>query len=140
MIKLIAFDLWETLAYRDGYETKLYSYTVPMLKQLREKNHKTGLISNSSVFAVEQIKKKTNLLDYIDYQLFPYNVGSMKPDSKIFEEMLRISRCKPKETLMVGNKFEEDVIPPRIIGMNAILFESYDQLKGELGKFSIYLE
>lgn len=140
MIKLIAFDLWETLAYRDGYETKLYSYTVPMLKQLREKNRKTGLISNSSVFAVEKIKKKTNLLDYIDYQLFPYNVGSMKPDLKIFEEMLRISRFGPEETLMVGNKFEEDVIPPRIIGMNAILFKSYDQLKEELRNFSIYLE
>lgn len=140
MIKLIAFDLWKTLAYRDGYETKLYSYTVPMLRQLREKNRKTGVISNSSVFAVEQIKKKTNLLDYIDYQLFSYGVGYVKPDLKIFEEMLRISGCEPEETLMVGDKLEEDVIPPRNIGMNAILFESYDQLKGELRKFSIYLE
>ena len=47
-------------------ETKLYHYTIPMLKQLRKQGYKTGLISNSSVFAVEQIKNKTDLLNYIN--------------------------------------------------------------------------
>jgi len=68
-------------------ETKLYSHTMPMLKKLRKEGYKTGLISNSSVFAVEQIKQKTNLLEHIDYPLFSFDVGVIKPNLKFFTKM-----------------------------------------------------
>lgn len=207
MIKLIIFDLWQTLAYRDveystttkmleetgvdipkkkfvklfeeslqtkkwrskfeayknlcknmGLETseqnvnllmnirdkaedktKLYHYTIPMLKQLRKQRYKTGLISNSSVFAVEQIRNKTDLLNYIDYPLFSFDVGVIKPNLKFFKKMLKISGCKPEETIMVGDKLNDDVVPPRSIGMNAIHFKTYKQLKKELAFFGILI-
>lgn len=205
MIKLIIFDLWQTLAYRDvsysttgkmleetrvniskekfvkifeesvqtkkwdskfkayknlcknmGLETteknanllmsirneaeaktKLYPYTIPMLKQLRKQGYKIGLISNSSVFAIEQIKKKTDLLKYIDYPLYSFDVGVIKPNLKFFKEMLKITKCDPEETIMIGDKLNDDVIPPKSIGMNAIHFKDYDQLKKELAAFKI---
>jgi HAD superfamily hydrolase (TIGR01662 family) len=113
-------------------ETKLYPYAVPMLNQLRKQGYKTGLISNSSVFAVEWITKRTNLLNHIDYPLFSFDVGVVKPNLKFFEEMLRISACKPEETIMIGDKLNDDVTPPKKLGMNAILFRNYEQLKKEL--------
>jgi HAD superfamily hydrolase (TIGR01549 family) len=118
-------------------ETKLYPHSIPMLKQLRKQGYKTGLISNSSVFAIEQIKAKTDLLDYIDYPLFSFDVGIIKPDLKFFKEMLKITKCKPEETIMIGDKLNDDVIPPRSIGMNAILFKNYEQLKLDLEKFGV---
>jgi len=118
-------------------ETKLYPHTIPMLKQLREQGYKTGLISNSSVFAVEQIKRKTNLLEYIDYPLFSFDVGVIKPNLKFFMKMLEIAKCKPKETIMVGDKLNDDVIPPKELGMNSILYTDYETLKKELASFGI---
>ena len=204
MIKLIVFDLWQTLAYRDaesttsemlkktgvkipkdkfvkifeksiqtkkwrskfrayknlcgnmGLEitnsninllrnirdkaeakTKLYVHSIPMLKQLRNQRYKIGLISNSSVFAIEQVKRKTNLLNYVDYPLFSFDVGVIKPNFKLFGEMLKKSKCKPKETMMIGDKLKDDIIPAKNIGINTILFKNYTQLKKKLSSFGI---
>jgi len=208
MIKLIVFDLWRTLAYRDaGYsstsrmlektgvkipkdkflkifeeslqtkkwkskfeayknlcknmgletteknvnllmsirdkaeaKTKLYPHTIPILQQLRRQGYKIGIASNSSVFAVEQVKKRTDLLDYVDYMIFSFDVGAIKPDLKPFKEILKIAKCKPEETIMIGDNLYDDILPAKEVGMNTILFVDYEQLKKELTSFSIFLD
>lgn len=121
-------------------ETKLYFHTLSMLEQLREQGYKTGLISNSSIFAIEQIKKKTQLLDYIDYPLFSFDVEVIKPDLKFFKEMLKIANCKPEETIMIGDKLNDDVLPPNELGMNAILYTDYESLKKDLASFGVVIK
>lgn len=121
-------------------ETKLYPHTISMLKQLREQGYKTGLISNSSVFAVEKIKQKTKLLEYIDYSLFSFDVGVIKPNLKFFTKMLEIVKCKPEETIMIGDKLNDDVIPPKKLGMNSIFYTDYETLKKELASFGISIQ
>jgi FMN phosphatase YigB (HAD superfamily) len=37
------------------------------------------------------LREKTRILDYIDYPLFSFDVGVVKPDLKIFEKMLEIA-------------------------------------------------
>lgn len=120
-------------------QSKLYLHTIPMLKQLRKLWYKIWLLSNSSIFAVEVLKRKTNLLDYIDYPLFSFEVGTIKPDLAFFEKMLEITACKPEEAIMVWDKLDDDVLPPRELGMNAILFENYEQLKSDFASFGIIL-
>ena len=208
MIKLIIFDLWQTLAYRDvekgsttqmleqtwsslpkkdfvkifensvqtqkrsnkyeayenlcknmGLQTtkdnidllmnirdyaeskaKEYPHTIWMLSQLKKLWYKIWLLSNSSIFAIEILKEKTKILDYIDYPLFSFEVGTIKPDLAFFEKMLEITGYKPEEAIMVWDKLDDDVIPPRELGMNAILFENYEQLKSDFASFWIVLE
>ncbi len=208
MIKLIIFDLWQTLAYRDeekdsitqmleqtwlsipkkdfvkifensiqtqkrsnkyeAYEnlcknmglqttkdnidllmnirdyaeskTKEYPHTIWMLSQLKKLWYKIWLLSNSSIFAIEILKEKTKILDYIDYPLFSFEVGTIKPDLTFFEKMLEITGYKPEEAIMVWDKLDDDVTPPRELGMNAILFENYEQLKSDFASFWIVLE
>jgi putative hydrolase of the HAD superfamily len=118
-------------------ETKLFPHTIQMLKQLKSKGYKIGLISNSSIFAIEKVKEKTDLLDYINYPLFSFDVGVIKPDLKFFKEMFKVSGCKPEETIMIGDKKKDDVLPPRELGMNSILYEDYEQLKEELKLFDV---
>ena len=130
------------MSIRDYAEskTKEYDYTIPMLKQLKEAGYKIGLISNSSVFAAEQIKSKTSILDYVDYPLFSFDVGTIKPALNIFEKMLEISWCKPEEVIMIWDKMWDDIVPPRELWMNSCLFENYEQLKKDLLNFGIILE
>lgn len=127
---------------RDNAEakTKEYSYTISMLQQLKKLWYKIWLLSNSSVFAVEQIKKKTSILDYIDYPLFSFDVWVIKPDISFFKEMLNMANCKPEESIMIWDKINDDVLPPRQIWMNSILFENYEQLKKDISLFWISLK
>lgn len=130
------------MSIRDNAEnhTKEYEHTIPMLKQLKDAWYKIWLISNCSVFALEHIKNKTSILDYIDYPLFSFDAWTIKPDLKIYEKMLEISWCKPEETIMIGDKMWDDVLPPKEIWMNSCLFENYEQLKKDLLDYDIVLK
>jgi len=121
-------------------KAKLFPHTISMLKQLRKKGYKIGLVSNSSVFAVKQLKKKTNLLKYIDYPYFSYDVRVIKPDVKAFRKMLKKAKCRPEEAIMIGDKPKDDIIPEKKMGLNTILFKNYKQLKKDFMKFSIKLD
>lgn len=127
---------------RDEVEarTKLYPFVIPLLKQLRKQGYKIGIASNSSVFVIEIIKKKTDLLDYIDYPLFSFDVGTIKPDLKIYKELLKMAGCQPEEALMIGDSLENDVLAPKSLGMKAIHFKNYEQLKEELVDFGILIK
>lgn len=129
------------ISIRDNAEnrTKEFEHTIPMLRQLKDAWYKTWLISNSTIFSIEQIKNNTRILEYIDYPLFSFDVWTIKPDLKIFEKMLEISWYKPEETIMIWDKMWDDVLPPREIWMNSCLFENYEQLKNDLLEFGIVL-
>ena len=119
-------------------KTKLFPYTIALLKRLKKLDYKTGLISNSSVFAVKCIKK-IKIFKYIDYPLFSYQVGAIKPSLKIFKVMLKMAKCKPAEAIMIGDKIGDDVIPPKKLGMHAIHFTGYQNLKTSLKEYNIHL-
>ncbi len=119
-------------------KTKLFHYTIPLLKRLKKIGYKIGLISNSSVFAAKRLNK-IRLLEYIDYPLFSYQVGAIKPNLKIFRTILKTAKCKPSEAIMIGDKMGDDVVPPKKLGMRAIHFTSYQNLKKDLKKYNIYL-
>ncbi|MDD2647111.1 MAG: HAD-IA family hydrolase [Patescibacteria group bacterium] len=132
-------DLLINIRDKAEAKTELYPYTIQLLKQLHKLNYKTALISNSSIFAIKQIKK-TKILDYIDYPLFSFQVGVIKPDLKIYRKLLKIAKCKPSEAIMIGDKLGDDVLPPRQLGMHSIHLTTYPKLKKELKKFNILIK
>ena len=135
-------NVYLLMSIRDNAEnhTKEFEHTIPMLRQLKDGWYKIWLISNCSVFALEHVKEKTSILNYIDYPLFSFDAGTIKPDLKIFEKMLEISWCKPEESIMIGDNMWDDILPPRKIWMNSCLFENYEQLKRDLRDYGIVLE
>lgn len=130
------------MSIRDTAEecVKPFDHTLSMLQQLKESGYKIGIISNCSIFAYEKIKEKTTILDYIDYPLFSFEAGTIKPDLAIYRKMLEITGYQPEETIMIGDNQGDDVLPPREIGMHSCLFENYEQLKKDLKPFGIILK
>lgn len=116
-----------------------FPHTIKMLKDLRKGGYKTGLLSNSSVFAAEVLKKKTRILDYIDCPVFSFQVGAIKPDGRMFMKVLEVSGFKPEESVMIGDNMVDDVEPAKRVGMKAILFTDYEQLKRDLKSLGISL-
>lgn len=140
MIKLVVFDLWNTLIFHSGDGFDVFSHTIPMLKRLKAQRIKTGLITNSGKLAIDEIKKKTEILRHIDYPIFSFETGLSKPDPRIFKQALRLAKCEPHEALMIGDKMIDDIAPAKIVGMNAMQFTTYENLKSGLRKFAIDLE
>ena len=127
---------------RDDAEAsvKLYPHVLPMLLQLRQRKIRTGLVSNSSTFAIEQLKKHTELMKYVDFSVFSYELGVLKPNVRPFKLVLEKANCRPEEAIMVGDRHEFDLAPAEKIGMGTVLFRDYSQLKEDLGKLGVELQ
>ena len=117
--------------------TKEYVHTIPMLKKLKKQKYKIALLSNSSVFAIKQVKEKTKILKYIDFPMFSFQYGNIKPSLRGFKLLFKKTKFKPNETIMIGDKMGDDVLPERKIRIRAIHFKNYSQLKKDLKKLGI---
>tara|TARA_Y100000310_G_C20619492_1_gene782482 strand:+ start:514 stop:1137 length:624 start_codon:yes stop_codon:yes gene_type:complete len=127
---------------RDDSESaaKAFPHVQNMLEQLKSKGYKIGLASNSSTFAAENVQKGTSVLDFIDFPVFSFDVGEIKPGVKMFAKVLADANCKPENAVMIGDKLEDDVEPAQSIGMHGIHYTSYEQLKKDFSKLGVELE
>lgn len=119
--------------------TRVYKHTTKMLKSLKNQGYKLALLSNSSTFMIHELKKRSDILKYFHYKIFSYNIGTIKPDPKMFKEALKRAGCRPEESLMIGDNPKDDIVPARKLGINTIRFRDYEQLKKDLRKYGIEL-
>jgi HAD superfamily hydrolase (TIGR01549 family) len=61
-----------------------------------------------------------NLLKYFTFAEIQDDYKITKPDPRYFEAILKKCKCKPKESIMVGDRIDKDIIPAKIIGMKTI--------------------
>lgn len=81
------------------------------------------LVSNTNEAHVEFIREKYRVLDYFDHLVFSYKVGSLKPDTKIFEHAIAAAKC-PAEALFFTDDREENIVVARQLGIHAHQFVS----------------
>jgi len=116
---------------------ELFPHTIPMLKKLKKQKIKTAILSNSTPFSIKNLKTKTRLLKHIDYPLFSFDYGTIKPSSKGFKILMKKAKSSPKQAIMVGDCLIDDIKGAKKVGLNAIQFKNYKQLKKQLEKFKI---
>ena len=105
---------------------KLYSETKKVLKKLKKRGFKMGLISNLAS-PYKRPFFDLGLDEYIDNTLFSCEVGLKKPNLKLYGRILNRMHLEPKQALMVGDNYHCDVLPPKNIGMKAILLDRFNQ-------------
>jgi len=127
------------LGIRDKREkrARLYSHSLPLIKKLKQDGYKIALLSNTSIFSVEYLRKNTSLLNSIDYTMFSFEDGEVKPSLKGFKKIMKRYGVKPDEVLMIGDSLVDDIRPAKKLGINTIRFENPRQLKRELKRFGI---
>jgi len=118
-------------------EAVLYKHVIPMLKKLKKQGYKLALLSNSTCFDCEHLEKKTKFIEHFDYPFFSYQHGMVKPNSRIFKQLLKKTKCKPEEAIMIGDNPIDDARPAKKLGLNAIIYRDYKQLKKDFKKFDI---
>jgi len=85
------------------------------------------LISNTNEAHVEFIREKYGVLDYFDHTIFSYEVGALKPDTKIFEHAIAASK-HPADALFFTDDRKENIVAATGLGMHAHQFVSEAKL------------
>lgn len=80
----------------------LHSEIVPMLKTLKGKNIKIGLISNCFSEEVEVIRE-SELFPFFDAPFMSYEKGIQKPNKEIYRRCIAELNVLPEECLYVGD-------------------------------------
>jgi glucose-1-phosphatase len=81
------------------------------------------LVSNTNEAHFEFLHSKYRVLDHFDRHILSYEVGSLKPDRKIFDRAIAAAN-RPAEALFFIDDREENVIAARQLGIHAHQFKS----------------
>ena len=85
------------------------------------------LVSNTNEAHIEFVREKYHVLDYFDRQILSYEVGSLKPDPKIFEHAIEASECAP-DALFFTDDREENILAAGRFGIHAHQFKTEPKL------------
>ena len=96
-----------------------YTDVIETLSYLSNKGYKLGIIANQSLGTADRLKN-WGLLDYFDKVVASAEVGVSKPDKAIFEIAFMVANCKPEESMMVGDRLDNDIIPAKSVGMKTV--------------------
>ena len=89
-------------------QLKIYPDFESTIQFLKNNGYQTAVVSNlSKLYAYpldHMISKET-----FDYKALSFEIGTAKPDTKIFETLQEKSWISPKETVMIWDSFRADV-------------------------------
>ncbi len=102
---------------------------------LKRNGYKVAMLSNTTPFQANLIRK-LGTYSYFDPVALSYEIGAEKPDPKAYFAVVKMLHLLPNQCIFIDDKIE-NVEAARILGFDAILFESPIQLKNEFQKQGI---
>ena len=119
--------------------------TVDILEYLRPK-YGLHIITNGFQEIQEKKLKLSNIAGYFDQVVNSEMAGVKKPNPKIFQLALQMADVSPKNSLMIGDNIEADILGAKAVGFNALHYNAHDdpshdhcEMIHKLGEIKSYL-
>ena len=80
---------------------------------------KLGIIANQKLGTKERLDS-WGLRQYFDVIAASAEIGYAKPDKEIFEKAFELAKCTAAESMMVGDRLDNDIIPAKSLGMKTV--------------------
>ena len=96
-----------------------YSDAHSTLAALVDKEYKLGIIANQKIGTTERLAF-WGLRQYFDVIVASAEIGYAKPDKEIFEKAFELAKCTAEESVMVGDRLDNDIIPAKALGMKTV--------------------
>ena len=96
-----------------------YSDAQNILAALVDKGYKLGIIANQKL-GTEKRLESWGLRQYFDVIAASAEIGYAKPDKEIFEKAFELAGCTAEESVMVGDRLDNDIIPAKALGMKTV--------------------
>ncbi len=113
----------------------IHSEMYDLVDTLKDQKIPIALLSNIDERLARFIRE-FGLYQPFDPCLLSYEIGIEKPDPKVYELLLSTLNLPAQEVVFIDD-LAENVEAAKTIGIDAILFESIDQLRNELTKRSV---
>lgn len=98
---------------------------IDVLKKLKDKNIKLGLISNADVIDCKYWNQ-SQLSPIFDDVIFSCNVGVLKPNRKIYELAMQHLNVLPSECMFVGDGGSNELYGAKSVGMKTVFTEALE--------------
>jgi len=124
--------------FRNAYTNRNFmpiKTTINLIRKLKSK-YKIALLSNTSEWDFEYIIKKNEIFNLFDAISLSFKVKTMKPNPPIYLDCLAKLNLEPQECVFIDDK-EKHVNGAKRIGINAILYVSYENLIDSLKNLNV---
>lgn len=112
--------------------------TRKIIEDLRQKGYKLGLLSNHAKEWVEYCEITYKYHKLFNKTLYSYQAKLVKPNKKIFKQILQKLRVKPTECLFIDD-YIKNIETAKQLGLKTIHFKSAPALARELKKLKVKL-
>ncbi len=103
-------------------QTNLFPETKEILEELKKRNYKLHIITNGFREVQKDKINNTGLSQFITNVFISEEIKSPKPSKEIFEWSIKSSNAKKKESLMIGDSWESDIIGAKKFGIDQVFF------------------
>jgi len=97
------------------------------------RGYRLVLLSNTNAIHFEMLRRTYPLLRHFHSFVLSYEVGAMKPLPAIFLRAIEEAQCRPEECFYTDD-LAVNIEAARAHGMDAVQFESAEQIEAELHK------
>ena len=113
-------ELAEHYIHTFGYHIKIYKNAPDVLKELKEKGYKVGVLTNGPSYLQNHKMRESGLLPLVDILLVGGDIGVQKPEARFFEIGAEKLNLKTNECVYVGDHPVNDIQGALNAGMKAI--------------------
>lgn len=114
-----------------GNTVEMMPYACDWIRELKERGYRLYILSNYSENMINQTREKLLFLPLMDGVVFSYTIKELKPSPGIYQHLCDTYGLIPGECVFLDDR-EENVEGAKRMGIQGILFQSYEQGKKDL--------
>jgi len=108
-------------------ECNLFPDTIEALTKLKNANKKIFLITNTYKPKVDYILENKKINKFFDLVVISHEIKQPKSTGELFKVILEKFNLNPSQLIVVGDKFEEDIIGAKKAGIRSFLLNRNGQ-------------
>lgn len=89
------------------------------LEILKRRGYNLGIIANQTIGTARRLDA-WGLSKYFDVVAASAELGVAKPNMLIFERAFELAGCQPHNSVMVGDRLDNDIAPAKSLGMRTV--------------------
>lgn len=95
-----------------------------LLKKLKEDGHRIFLLSNAQASFTNYELDHFHLKQYFDGIFLSSDYGIKKPNLEYYKKLIEVFNIDVSNAVMIGNDYQNDILPPKELGLKSIYIES----------------
>lgn len=109
---------------------------VSLQTELRQRGFKTFIFSNTNDLAIEHVRKDFPFFKHFDGYILSYEVGAMKPETKIYEAMEAMCGRRGADLIYIDDR-AENIAAGAARGWRTVLHETPEKTRRRLAGFAL---